>query len=43
MRIRAYPAEDQNKIASPEDIMPLYVYLMTDESHGINGQIINAQ
>jgi NAD(P)-dependent dehydrogenase (short-subunit alcohol dehydrogenase family) len=43
MRIRAYPAEDQNKIASPEDIMPLYVYLMTDDSHGINGQIINAQ
>ncbi len=43
MRVRAYPAEDQNKIASPEDIMPLYVYLMSDESKGINGQIINAQ
>ena len=43
MRGVAYPGEDQNTIASPEDIMPLYVYLMSDDSKGINGQRINAQ
>lgn len=43
MRSVAYPGEDQNTIASPEDIMPLYVYLMSDDSKAINGQKINAQ
>jgi NAD(P)-dependent dehydrogenase (short-subunit alcohol dehydrogenase family) len=43
MRASAYPAEDASKLSTPEDIMPLYVYLMADDSTDINGQIINAQ
>jgi len=43
MRSSAYPAEDKSTIASAEDIMPLYVYLMADDSKDVNGQRINAQ
>lgn len=43
MRASAYPAEDKNKIATPADIMPLYVYLMSDDSLAVNGQTIKAQ
>lgn len=43
MRSTAYPAEDKTQIAKPEDIMPLYLYLMSDESKAVNGQRINAQ
>lgn len=43
MRSSAYPAENKADIAAPEDIMPLYVYLMADDSKAINGQRLNAQ
>ncbi len=43
MRSSAYPAENKAEIASPEDIMPLYVYLMADDSKAVNGQRLNAQ
>lgn len=43
MRALAYPAEDINALKTPEDIMPLYLYLMSDDSRQINGQSLNAQ
>ncbi|MFD2166415.1 YciK family oxidoreductase [Thalassotalea euphylliae] len=43
MRATAYPAEDPATVATPEQIMPLYVYLMSDDSKEINGQTIKAQ
>lgn len=43
MRSKAYPAEDASKLKTPADIMPLYVYLMSDDSIAINGQSLNAQ
>lgn len=43
MRSKAYPAEDQTSLASAEQIMPLYVYLMSDDSKAVNGQVLNAQ
>jgi hypothetical protein len=43
MRTCAYPAEDKSNIANPDDIMPLYVYLMSDDSVTVNGQLLNAQ
>ncbi|MDN3651566.1 YciK family oxidoreductase [Thalassotalea ponticola] len=43
MRQTAFPAEDKSKIASPNDIMPAYLYLMSDQSIGVTGQRINAQ
>jgi len=43
MRSTAYPAENKKALAAPEDIMPLYVYLMSDDSKEINGQVLKAQ
>jgi NAD(P)-dependent dehydrogenase (short-subunit alcohol dehydrogenase family) len=43
MRSSAYPAENKETIASPIDIMPLYVYLMADDSKAVSGQRLNAQ
>jgi NAD(P)-dependent dehydrogenase (short-subunit alcohol dehydrogenase family) len=43
MRAKAYPAEDQDSLVTAKDIMPLYVYLMSDESKGVNGQVLKAQ
>lgn len=43
MRATAYPAEDKSLLAQPIDIMPLYLYLMSDDSKSVNGQTMNAQ
>ncbi|QBG35279.1 YciK family oxidoreductase [Litorilituus sediminis] len=43
MRASAYPAEDKEKLATAEEIMPLYVYLMSDDSKETNGQVLKAQ
>jgi len=43
MRTLAYPGENRADLASVQDIMPAYIYLMSDESISINGQVINAQ
>ncbi|MBT00135.1 MAG: YciK family oxidoreductase [Oceanospirillaceae bacterium] len=43
MRAYAYPAEDPQTNPTPEEIMPLYLYLMGPQSKGINGQSMDAQ
>ena len=43
MRACAFPAEDKDTLATPDDIMPLYAYLMSDDSADINGQTLKAQ
>lgn len=43
MRAKAFPAEDRDLLKTPEDLMPLYSYLMGDESAELNGQSIKAQ
>jgi len=43
MRKQAFPAENPETIASPDDIMPLYLYLMGDDSLKENGKEFNAQ
>jgi NAD(P)-dependent dehydrogenase (short-subunit alcohol dehydrogenase family) len=43
MRNAAYPGENQSALRTPEQIMPTYLYLMSDVSIGINGQSLNAQ
>lgn len=43
MRASAYPAEDSNQLKTPLDIMPLYLYLMSEQSQDINGLCIDAQ
>ncbi len=43
MRATAYPGEDRDKLATPEDLMPTYLYLMSDDSKDVNGQSLDAQ
>lgn len=43
MRANAYPAEDPGTLKQPDDIMSIYLYLMGDESEGVNGQQFQAQ
>ncbi len=43
MRGRAYPGEDAQKLKTPADHMPLYVYLMSDDSRTLNGESLDAQ
>jgi NAD(P)-dependent dehydrogenase (short-subunit alcohol dehydrogenase family) len=43
MRRTAYPGEDPACNPDPEEIMPAYVYLMSDDSLGITGQTFDAQ
>lgn len=43
MRAHAFPGEDPNTLKTPSQIMPAYVYLMTDEACGIKGQVIDCQ
>ncbi|TMM45946.1 YciK family oxidoreductase [Colwellia ponticola] len=43
MRSSAFPAEDKDALPSPEDIMPVYVYLMSDDSVTVNGETLKAQ
>ena len=43
MRAAAYPAEDPATLPAAEEIMSTYLYLMGDDSIGVNGQAISAQ
>lgn len=43
MRASAFPAEDVSLLKSTEDIMPTYLYLLSDDSLEVNGQRLNAQ
>ena len=43
MRANAYPEEDSTTLSTPEDIMPLYLYLMGNDSLTVNGQSLDAQ
>ncbi|STZ62939.1 Uncharacterized oxidoreductase yciK [Moraxella lacunata] len=43
MRAHAFPGENPLTLKTPEDIMPAYVYLMTDMASGVKGQVIHCQ
>jgi NAD(P)-dependent dehydrogenase (short-subunit alcohol dehydrogenase family) len=43
MRASAYPAEDSSLLKTATDIMPSYLYLLSDGSKSVTGQRINAQ
>jgi NAD(P)-dependent dehydrogenase (short-subunit alcohol dehydrogenase family) len=43
MRAQAYPGEDPAINLTPEDIMPVYQFLMGSDSKGTTGQRFNAQ
>lgn len=43
MRGKAFPAEDPQQLKTPLDIMPTYLYLMSNQSSHINGQSLDCQ
>jgi len=43
MRATAYPAEDASRLASPDELTNLYLYLMGKDSLSVHGQSIDAQ
>ena len=43
MRAKAYPGEDPMTLPAPEDILPVYLYLMGPDSQGVNGKAFDAQ
>ena len=43
MRAQAFPGENPNDLKTPEDILPAYLYLLGQDSIGVNGQSIEAQ
>jgi len=43
MRATAFPAEDVSLLKTPAQIMPTYLYLLSDDSLTVNGQRLNAQ
>jgi len=43
MRAQAYPAEDPMTLPTPESIMPIFVFLASDESREVSGQALNAR
>ena len=43
MRAQAYPGENPSRNPTPEEIMPVYLYLMGPDSQGVNGQAFDAQ
>ena len=43
MRARAYPGEDPQTLPEPEEIMPIFLYLASDESASVNGQSLEAR
>lgn len=43
MRAHAYPAENPMQNPAPEDLMPIYLYLMGPDSKDVTGQQLDAQ
>jgi NAD(P)-dependent dehydrogenase (short-subunit alcohol dehydrogenase family) len=43
MRAGAYPAEDADTLKTPLEIMPLYLYLMSEQSQDLTGLCVDAQ
>lgn len=43
MRLAAYPAEDRDRLKTPEEILAPYIYLLGPDSQGVTGESIDAQ
>lgn len=43
MRLQAYPAEDRSRLATPEEVLGPYVYLLGPDSRGVTGESLDAQ
>jgi len=43
MRLQAYPAEDRSQLADPASIVLPYLYLLSSDSRGVSGQVVDCQ
>jgi NAD(P)-dependent dehydrogenase (short-subunit alcohol dehydrogenase family) len=43
MRAKAYPAEDPATLPAPEEVLPVFLYLASDDSVSVTGQSLNAR
>ncbi len=43
MRAQAYPAENKDEIAKPEDVLGPYLYFLCDTDRAVTGQSVNSQ
>lgn len=43
MRAAAYPAEDPGSLPTPDEVVPIFIYLATDGAQEITGQSLNAR
>jgi NAD(P)-dependent dehydrogenase (short-subunit alcohol dehydrogenase family) len=43
LRARTHPGLDPETLASPDDLMPWYLYLMGEDSRAVRGQIVECQ
>lgn len=43
MRAKAYPAENPLTLKTPDEIVPLFTWLVSDDSRSVNGQSLDAQ
>ena len=43
MRLAAYPAEDRDLLKTPQEILPVYLYLLGPDSRGVSGESLDAQ
>jgi hypothetical protein len=43
MRALAYPEEDPKTLPTPDQVVPVFVYLASDDSTAVTGQSLDAQ
>ncbi|MEX1266529.1 MAG: YciK family oxidoreductase [Woeseia sp.] len=43
MRLAAYPAENRDALKTPDEVLPVYLYLLGPDSRGVTGQSLDAQ
>ena len=43
MRLAAYPAEDRDILKTPDQVLPVYIYLLGPDSQGVTGESLDAQ
>jgi NAD(P)-dependent dehydrogenase (short-subunit alcohol dehydrogenase family) len=43
MRLAAYPAENRDLLKTPDEVLPVYIYLLGPDSQGVTGRSLDAQ
>jgi NAD(P)-dependent dehydrogenase (short-subunit alcohol dehydrogenase family) len=43
MRLAAYPAENRDLLKTPDEVLPVYIYLLGPDGQGVTGESLDAQ